>query len=562
MIRKLAQAVSTENQNGLQELLASCTADDVNGLGEKGLSVLHLAAQKGFTAGLVMILNFPGVNVDQFTKSQDTALHLAAKQGQDAAVMLLLASGANFTLKDSSGQIAEAIAKGRASESFTQWASQPRLVLMLKWPVLGNLISTPIFSTTYGENTITAPYHPNSLVLAHLNQQCDETFKLKLENCIIKDKLGAPIFIDSKTQMADIQGRALFLFPLKKKNPERIKVEDFFSAPDKRDLLFQYSEECHILESIEFLEAIFSFKQEMTARANAIYEKFIKDGSPDQINVPNIQLLTLKELIKNQSISVNMFDEVQKDVKVMIERDHLFTQFPKWEIENISTTIKKKILDSTQSPKKKVTKRPSGSDPNTPKFKKGRHTKTLNPNGPHIAVDQSEVSMSATIGEKSKQEKDKPSYTSPFRNSDFTSSRNERDKKSPDSGLKVKPVLNTKGSQDDLQVGMKSNGYEDLQIDDRRGRRASSAGEASISSPTTKPTVTPPSPVPEEISETGKGSSRKRLGKTLTTSGANSEPGSPTLAKKNPKGKKPNTSSEGDRLSVQLENPNKKPTQS
>lgn len=429
MLKKLHQAVTGENQNGLQDLLASCSADDVNGLGDKGLSVLHLASQKGFTAGLVQILNFPGVNVDLLTKSQDTALHLASKQGQDAAVILLLASGANFTIKDNSGQIPEAIAKGKAVESFAQWASQPRLVLMLKWPVLGNLISTPTFSTTYGENTITAPYHPNSLVLAHLNQQCDETFKLKLENCIIKDKLGAPIFINSTTQMADIQGRSLFLFPLKKKNPERIKVEDFFIAPEKRDLLLQYSEECHILESIEFLEAIFIFKQEMTARANAIYEKFIKDGSPDQINVPNIQLLTLKEVIKNQSISVNMFDEVQKDVKVMIERDHLFTKFPKWEIENISTSIKKKILDSqsVQSPKKKVTtKRPStSSDPNSPKFKgkPGRHFKTSNPSG---VVDQSEVSMSATIGEKSKAEKGP--YSSPFRNSDFTSSRTEKDK--------------------------------------------------------------------------------------------------------------------------------------
>ena len=75
-------------------------------MGESGVSVLHIAAERGDMPLLSLLLQTDTLELDKSKANGTTALHCAAANGHVEAVQALLDSGAQMDVLDASGRTA------------------------------------------------------------------------------------------------------------------------------------------------------------------------------------------------------------------------------------------------------------------------------------------------------------------------------------------------------------------------------------------------------------------------------------------------------------------------
>ena len=72
---------------------------------EQGYTALHIAAQKGHTACIGVLLN-RGADIESKENQGDTALHIAAQEGHTTCIGVLLDRGADIESKENQGYTA------------------------------------------------------------------------------------------------------------------------------------------------------------------------------------------------------------------------------------------------------------------------------------------------------------------------------------------------------------------------------------------------------------------------------------------------------------------------
>mmetsp|Transcript_40033 Transcript_40033/g.129604 ORF Transcript_40033/g.129604 Transcript_40033/m.129604 type:complete len:254 (-) Transcript_40033:140-901(-) len=111
--------ISITRASGIAKLLIGRDGVDINarGLGARGLTPLHVAAERGHPA-LVELLIKAGADLNAADGAGATPLHLAARAGQAKVVLSLLRAGADPSRIDADGRTArDAVAGGRDSFS-------------------------------------------------------------------------------------------------------------------------------------------------------------------------------------------------------------------------------------------------------------------------------------------------------------------------------------------------------------------------------------------------------------------------------------------------------------
>jgi ankyrin repeat protein len=99
-VTPLIFAVKKRNFKAMK-LLLQFKAEVNSVSGNSGQTALHVAADLGFTEGVTLLLNQPGIEVNlKDKKGRGTPLFLALKASDEESVRLLIAHGSDLDLKD------------------------------------------------------------------------------------------------------------------------------------------------------------------------------------------------------------------------------------------------------------------------------------------------------------------------------------------------------------------------------------------------------------------------------------------------------------------------------
>lgn len=115
-------------------------------------------------------------------------------------------------------------------------------------------------------------------------------------------------------------------------DPKGAKVaEDFkllISIPEIHSQFHDYLGKIYSVENLDFLDAVKAFQHKPNkAKAKAIYDNFIKDGSRQTINISGPKMSKIEVAIRDQSSPNfgNIFDEAEGEICNLLISDHLAT---------------------------------------------------------------------------------------------------------------------------------------------------------------------------------------------------------------------------------------------
>lgn len=125
---------------------------------EKAIALMRVAITKGNLADVEEILD-GGLPLEHALGHDGTPLVLAAKQGQDAIVKMLLARGANVNARSSAGALYEVARRGKASLELlavlrTAGATTPEEIALAAAPVVPFPVGAEVRHPKFGAGTI------------------------------------------------------------------------------------------------------------------------------------------------------------------------------------------------------------------------------------------------------------------------------------------------------------------------------------------------------------------------------------------------------------------------
>lgn len=306
----LCNAAWSGNLPQVQELLASCGATDVAGVNERGQPALYCASHQGFLDIVIELLNFPYsqacLNL-RIPSHGGTALHAASFQQQSQVVIALLVGGANTKVLNSSGLTARQEAKGPSVDAFRDFETLSIRKLTKKYPFLAQIKNPhPAYFFIYEEysgSKSSIPYAPTTPVLDLIKTQC-EWIVFDFANFF--DSSKNPVALTPSTVMKDLPDQELFVVV--------DQISDVIKEPLKLEQLKRYGKEVMITESIEFVEAIHQFKEQVRMKINEIWEKFNPEGD-SPINVPHSIALAIEKAIScPATCNSSVFDSAEHHV--------------------------------------------------------------------------------------------------------------------------------------------------------------------------------------------------------------------------------------------------------
>jgi hypothetical protein len=109
-----------------------------------------------------------------------------------------------------------------------------------------------------------------------------------------------------------------------------ISLDSILSDKDGLDTFTQHLEREFSLENIQFYKDVTAFislaspsGNEIKEKAKSIYELYIVEGSPKQVNISSRVRLNIESSFKDGDISVRIFDKALEEIKLLMSADTL-----------------------------------------------------------------------------------------------------------------------------------------------------------------------------------------------------------------------------------------------
>ena len=110
---------------------------------------------------------------------------------------------------------------------------------------------------------------------------------------------------------------------------DKAELSHLLSHPKGLAAFRQFLETSLANENLEFWEDCNAFRQstfssitDLNNAANAIYDKYCKEDSAEEVNIPSILRTALQDKIGNNKLSLDMFEDAQKEIYKVMSQDN------------------------------------------------------------------------------------------------------------------------------------------------------------------------------------------------------------------------------------------------
>ena len=136
----------------------------------------------------------------------------------------------------------------------------------------------------------------------------------------IEKKSFRELFLSDQKVLAEFQLRVL---------QDKAELSHLLSHPKGLAAFRQFLETSLANENLEFWEDCNAFRQstfssitDLNNAANAIYDKYCKEDSAEEVNIPSILRTALQDKIGNNKLSLDMFEDAQKEIYKVMSQDN------------------------------------------------------------------------------------------------------------------------------------------------------------------------------------------------------------------------------------------------